>query len=64
MHLESRRVFGPGGSAVVNFRGRNICVAKPVLNFGDIGVMQEGIGGRCCPECMRAEEIACESNGT
>lgn len=45
IHLKGWGVFRPRLPAVVKARRRNVGMAEPFLNFGDVGLVLEGVGG-------------------
>ena len=45
LDFEGWAVFGAAGTAIVKPSGRDVCMAKPFLDLGDIGLVLEGVGG-------------------
>jgi hypothetical protein len=45
-HPERRTILRPRFAPVIEPRCRDIRVAKPLLDLGDVGLMREGIGRR------------------
>jgi hypothetical protein len=45
-NLECRTVFGAGLSVIIDPRRRDVGMAKPLLDFGNIRFMVKSIGGR------------------
>jgi hypothetical protein len=54
-HLERRAVLGPGAAVIVDARGADIRMAKPLLHLGDVGLMVERVGGGGRAQRMRAD---------
>jgi hypothetical protein len=45
-HPKCRAVLGAHFPAIVEPRSRDVGVAEPLLDFGDVGLMGEGVGCR------------------
>lgn len=56
-HLEGRRVLGPALTAVVQARRRDVRMAKPFLNLGNVGFVFERVGGGGRAQTVHAESL-------
>ena len=56
-HAEGRTVFGPALPAVVEPRGRNVRMAEPLLDLGDVGLMFKRVGGGGRAQGVHADPV-------
>ena len=54
-NLERRAVLRPGAAVIVDARGGDIGVAKPLLHLGDVGLVVERVGGGGRPQGVRPD---------
>jgi hypothetical protein len=56
--LERRAILGPRAAVIVDARGRDVGVPKPLLHLGDVGLVIERVCGGGRPKRMRADPEA------
>ena len=53
--LERRGILRPGFTSVIEAGSADVGVAKPLLHFGDVGLVVEGVGSSRCRKGVDAE---------
>ena len=57
LHSKRRRLLRPVFSVVIQPRGADISMPEPVLDFGNVRLIIEGIGGRGGSQGVKAEVV-------